>query len=174
LLKEKEQKQELNPFMDWDHPQVGRSVNNPESDGTPQLQDMLEFYTDQDPVALVKLAYEMNQHKRHPQVQPDWPRHGHTTTSQSQVTHSSTLHQGRPMTHFSISPDKPLPNLPPPVPPKNSLNLNTALDMANEFHQWLWPTLTTTLREDTTLPHNERDFAELDLDTLDSMNWTRK
>jgi hypothetical protein len=143
-------KQEPNPCFGWSSRWAGRAEGYPDTDRSPQLQDLLEFFTpDQNASALVALAYEMGHQSR---MTNGLRQMQHTP----QVRPAKVSHQHASNTRYS-SPDKelPLPPSGPPVPPKDAatvalpphFSMNTH---SNDFVPW--DRLMNTIPEDDFLP----------------------
>ncbi|KAH9876282.1 hypothetical protein J1614_004161 [Plenodomus biglobosus] len=79
-----ENRQERELTIGWNQGSTGRTEGYPESNPTPQLQDLLEYYTpDQDAAALALLAFDKL--KLPP---PPVPRKDHRKTSLDDLTHT--------------------------------------------------------------------------------------
>lgn len=143
-------KEEPNPCFGWSSRWAGRAEGYPDTDRSPQLQDLLEFFTpDQNASALVALAYEMGHQSR-------------LTNGLRQIQHTHQVHPAKvPHQHASrsrhTSPDKELPLLPPepPVPPKDSTTVALPPHFDINAHSTdfaHWDRLMNTIPEDDLLP----------------------
>jgi hypothetical protein len=187
-----ESNQEMNPRVNWEQREAGRAENNPDSDGSSQLQDLLEFYTaDQNPATLVALAYEMNLERRVEIAPPPVPpKDAHALPGSEQrlgAHRPGPVRQNIPLTA----------NLPTSVYHERegqhtreqgrvfhdqNMGLGSqwvddsvthpprvfpqAFHHTNEFEHW--HPLISTVREDDILADNMPiDFSELELGTLD-------
>lgn len=157
-------KQELNPHFGWSQSWAGRAEGYPDSGCAPQLQDLLEFFTEeQNASEIAEFAYHIG-HNGIPQIH----RARGSTSPHASHHHSlyqQTLSNGHTVqTRLPSPPDKELP--PPPVPPKDNSDTNMAIT-PNLHHVGgdieRWDNLIETIPEDDILP----DSLPLDLGDID-------
>lgn len=158
-----------NSSFDWNQIEAGRAENNPNNDGTRQLQDLLEFYTpDQNPATLVALAWELNRQRRvEISPPPVPPKDAHNSPESkhrepailSIASYHQTEHQPHPNQDMIIG--------------SQWVDTNVAHspeDFSQEYHHMNefenWDRIMSTLQEDPILPHDMMEFSELDLGNL--------